>query len=68
MNVDIGRYRGLPIYWKSENEKCVIVYDQWAMMGKFKLYLNGNYTDSSDFMGTLIDLAKKSYYYRKDAR
>lgn len=63
--IDLGKYKGLPIYWKSENEKCIVVYSQFAFSGKYKLYLNGRYVDSSDFMSNLIDVAKKSYFYRR---
>ena len=63
--IGLGEYKGLPIYWKSENEKCIVVYNQFAFSGKYKLYLNGRYVDSSDFMGSLIDVAKKSYFYRR---
>ena len=65
MCVDFGKYKGLPICWKSENEKCIIVYNQFAFSGKYKLYLNGRYVDSSDFMGGLVEVAKKSYFYRR---
>ena len=61
----LGKYKELPIYWKSEYEKCIIVYEQFAFTGKYKLYLNGNYTDSSDFMSELIRIAKQSYFYRR---
>lgn len=65
MCADFGEYKGLPIYWKSENEKCIIVYNQFAFSGKYKLYLNGRYVDSSDFMDGLVEVAKKSYFYRR---
>lgn len=61
----LGKYKGLPIYWKSANEKCIIVYEQFAFTRKYKLYLNGNYTDSSDSMSGLVIIAKQSYFYRR---
>jgi hypothetical protein len=63
--IDLGKYKGLPIYWKSKNEKCIIVYEQCAFTGKYKLYLNGKYVDSSDFMSELVTIAKRSYFYRR---
>lgn len=60
-----GKYRGLPIYWESDNGKCIIVYEQFAFSNKYKLYLDGRYTDSSDSLSYLIDKAKKSYFYRR---
>ena len=63
--IDLGKYKGLPIYWKSKNGKCIIVYNQFVFSGKYKLYLNGRYVDSSDFMGGLVEVAKKSYFYRR---
>lgn len=51
----LGKYKGLPIYWKSANEKCIIVYEQFAFTRKYKLYLNGNY----------VIIAKQSYFYRR---
>lgn len=63
--IDLGKYKGLPVCWKSKNEKCIIVYDQFAFSGKYKLYLVGRYVDSSDYMDCLVEVAKKSYFYRR---
>lgn len=63
--IDLGKYKGLPIYWKSKNEKCIIVYDQFAFPTKYKLYLVGRYVDSSDHMDGLLEVAKRSYFYRR---
>lgn len=63
--VELGKFKGLPIYWKSQNNKCIIVYNQFSMGKKFTLYLEGRYIESSDFMEELIRIANKSYYYRR---
>lgn len=57
------KFKGNPVYWKSNNGKCVITYNQWAFTGKYTLYINGNYTQSSDFLGELTKYAMETYSY-----
>ena len=64
MNTQCDKYKGNPIYWKSENNLCIVAYDQFAFQKRYKLYLNNRYVDSSDNLASLIDIAKKSYFYR----
>ena len=63
--IDLGKYKGLPVFWKSQNGKCIIVYDRDAFANKYKLYLNEKYIDSSDSLGALVEIAKESYFYRR---
>jgi len=57
------KYKGNPVYWESKNGLCIVTYNQFAFQWKYKLYLNGKYTDSSDYMASLVDIAKRSYFY-----
>lgn len=65
----MDKFKGLLVYWQSENGSGIIVYDQFAFSGKYKLYIKVDdhfkYNQSSDFLGALIDYAKKNYYVRK---
>lgn len=61
------KFKSLPIYWQSENGRCIIVYSQFDMGKKYKLYVKGennyfSYNYASESLGQLIDYAKKNYY------
>lgn len=64
MDYNMGYYKGCPIYWKSDNDKCIIIYNQHAFMNRYTLYMNDRYFESSDSLGNLITLAKDSYWYK----
>lgn len=64
MSTQCDKYKGNPIYWKSENNLCIVTYDQFAFQKRYKLYLNNRYVDSSDNLASLIDIAKRSYFYK----
>ena len=62
--MDGKKYKGLPVFWESKN--MVIVYDQFAVHNKYKLYQNGRYLYTEDSFGKLYDYAKtmERYYGR----